>query len=385
MKKKETVSKDIASISSTDLRWMARAIEQERHSVGVSSPNPAVGCVLVQGEETLVGEGFHEYDKRDHAEIAALKRAGEKARGATAYVTLEPCSHQGRTGPCADALIAARVGRVVVATGDPNPSVSGRGIEKLRAAGIAVTSGVLQGEAREMNHGFAKYIQTKLPFLTLKAGVSLDGRIAPAPTAEPAGQPIYITSEESRAVVQEMRHASDALITGINTVLTDDPQLTDRSGLPRRRPLLRVVLDSALRLPLESKLVQTAKDDLLVFHSAENPERQRALEERGVRVEHIETASAEGRISLKSVLTRLGEMQICSAMLEAGSKLNHAALAEQVVDKLCLFYAPTFLGAHGVPLLSGGERIQIDPERIRWKQVANDLCFEAYLRDYWVK
>src|ERR1700749_30513 len=160
MKKKETVSKDIASLPPPDLRWMARAIEQERHSVGVSSPNPAVGCVLVQGDDTLVGEGFHEYDKRDHAEIAALKRAGGKARGATAYVTLEPCSHQGSTGPCADALIAARVGRVVVATGDPNPLVSGRGIEKLRAAGIEVHLGVLQSNARTLNEVFAHFIRT---------------------------------------------------------------------------------------------------------------------------------------------------------------------------------------------------------------------------------
>lgn len=377
------MTEEISSASPVDLHWMSRALEQARHSVGLASPNPAVGCVLVQNGERIVGAGFHEYDKLDHAEVVALKQAGGEARGATAYVTLEPCSHQGRTGPCADALIAAGVGRVVVATGDPNPAVNGRGIARLHAAGIPVETGVLQSEARELNDGFAKHIRTGLPFVTLKAGVSLDGRIAPAQGSGPEGQPIYITGEASRAVVQQMRHSSDALITGIDTVLSDDPLLTDRSGLPRRRPLLRVVLDSTLRLPLASRLVQTAKDDVLVFCVAENSERRRALEAMGVRVERVSPDSADGRVSLKSVLRRLGEMQITNAMLEAGSRLNSAALAQQVVDKLFLFYAPTFLGADGVPLLADGGRIQTAPERIRWKKIADDLCFEGHLRDPW--
>src|ERR1700761_9568850 len=207
---------------------MARALELARCSVGLASPNPAVGCVLVR-EGSLVGEGFHEYNKLDHAEIVALKQAGEKARGAMAYVTLEPCSHQGRTGPCADALIAAQVGRVVVATGDPNPAVNGRGVSKLSAAGIPVTTDVLRDEARALNDGFAKYIQHRLSFVTLKAGVSLDGRIAPG--SVPMGNTHYITSEASRAVVQRMRHASDAVITGVDSVIADDPMLTDRSGV----------------------------------------------------------------------------------------------------------------------------------------------------------
>jgi diaminohydroxyphosphoribosylaminopyrimidine deaminase / 5-amino-6-(5-phosphoribosylamino)uracil reductase len=181
-------------VSPVDHQWMARALEQAARSVGVSSPNPAVGCVLVQSDGSVAGEGFHAYDKFDHAEIVALKQAGKKARGATAYVTLEPCSHQGRTGPCANALIAAGVSRVVVATGDPNPAVNGQGIARLRAAGISVRTDVLHSEARALNDGFAKYIQTKLPFVTLKAGVSLDGRIAPAPGSVPAGEPHYITS-----------------------------------------------------------------------------------------------------------------------------------------------------------------------------------------------
>jgi len=368
-------------VSPVDLQWMARALEQTVCSVGVSSPNPAVGCVLVQSDGSMVGEGFHAYDKFDHAEIVALKQAGEKARGATAYVTLEPCSHQGRTGPCANALIAAGVTRVVVATGDPNPAVNGQGIARLRAAGISVTTDVLQSEARSLNDGFAKYIQTKLPFVTLKAGVSLDGRIAPAPGSVPAGEPHYITSDASRAVVQQMRHACDALITGVDTVIADDPWLTDRSGLPRRRPLLRVVLDSSLRLPLDSRLVGSAKDDLLVFHTSADSGRVRALESLGVRLERIEAEAGSRRLSLKAVLKRLGELQILNAMFEAGSRLNGVALIQQAVDKLCLFYAPVILGSAGVPLFTNTGRIDAVGECISWKTIGSDVCFESYIYD----
>jgi diaminohydroxyphosphoribosylaminopyrimidine deaminase/5-amino-6-(5-phosphoribosylamino)uracil reductase len=370
-------------VSPVDLQWMARALEQAARSVGVSSPNPAVGCVLVQSDGSVVGEGFHAYDKFDHAEIVALKQAGKKARAATAYVTLEPCSHQGRTGPCANALIAAGVSRVVVATGDPNPAVNGQGIARLRAAGISVTTDVLQSEARALNDGFAKYIQTKLPFVTLKAGVSLDGRIAPAPGSVPAGEPHYITSEASRAVVQQMRHASDALITGVDTVIADDPLLTDRSGLPRRRPLLRVVLDSSLRLPVESRLVRSAKDDLLIFHTSADSDRARALESLGVRLERVEAEAGSQQVSLKAVLKRLGEPQVLHAMLEAGSRLNSAAFASHLVDKLCLFYAPVFLGSTGVPLFADARRIDSAGQRITWKTIGSDVCFESYIHDPW--
>jgi diaminohydroxyphosphoribosylaminopyrimidine deaminase/5-amino-6-(5-phosphoribosylamino)uracil reductase len=357
---------------------MTRALELAERSVGVSSPNPAVGCVLVR-DGTVVGEGFHEYEKLDHAEVVALKQAGDAARGATAYVTLEPCSHQGRTGPCADALVAAGVSRVIVATGDPNPQVNGQGVAKLWTSGIFVTTDVLRDEARALNDGFAKYIQHRLPFVTLKAGVSLDGRIAPGNAS--AGQTHYITSEASRAVVQRMRHASDAVITGVDTVIADDPMLTDRSGLPRRRPLLRVVLDSSLRLPVGSKLVRSAQGDLMVFHASVASDRVWALEEAGVRVERVE--AVDGQVSLPRVLKRLGEMQVLSAMLETGSRLNSAALASGVVDKLCLFYAPRFLGSDAVPLLAESGRIDTAFERISWKTIGDDVCFEGYLRDPW--
>jgi diaminohydroxyphosphoribosylaminopyrimidine deaminase / 5-amino-6-(5-phosphoribosylamino)uracil reductase len=377
------------NVSLNDEHWMQLALAQARMSVGLSSPNPAVGCVLVKND-VLVGEGFHEYDRRDHAEIVALKQALGEARGATAYVTLEPCSHSGRTGPCANALIEAGVARVVVATGDPNPQVNGQGIERLRAAGIVVEENVGTAEARALNDGFARYIQTRLPFVTLKAGVSLDGRIAPAPgkpssvRSLPAG-PVMLTGEESRTDVQRMRHASDALITGINTALTDNPLLTDRSGLPRRRPLLRVVLDSALRLPLDSQLVRTAEEDVLVFCTTSFNDRQRALEALGVRVERVEGSGGGSRVSLPRVLERLGEMQITSALLEAGSQLNATALGQQSVDKLALFYAPIMLGSVGVPLVSSIESWKWPLTQLSVQQFGQDFRIEGYLRDPWAR
>ncbi|MGC2162077.1 MAG: bifunctional diaminohydroxyphosphoribosylaminopyrimidine deaminase/5-amino-6-(5-phosphoribosylamino)uracil reductase RibD [Silvibacterium sp.] len=364
-----------------DQMWMYRALDLAQKSIGLASPNPAVGCVLVR-DNKLIGEGFHAYDQRDHAEIIALKSAGLNAKGSTAYVTLEPCSHTGRTGPCANALIAAGVARVVVATGDPNPSVNGQGVARLRQAGIVVNIGLLSEEARNLNDGFARYIQTRLPFVTLKAGLSLDGRIAPAPETRTPGTAVILTSQESQAEVQRMRHSSDALITGINTVLADNPLLTDRSGLPRRRPLLRAVLDSKLRLPLDSKFVQAANKDLIVFSVTPNPEHKRALEALGIRVEQVQSEPGSSRVSLKRVLERLGEMEITSAMLEAGSKLSASALNDSV-DKLTLFYAPIFLGSTAIPLIEITDSQQIEPIRTTLRNFGPDFRLEAWLRDPW--
>ena len=364
---------------------MRRALSLAHQSVGVASPNPAVGCVLLR-DNAIVGEGFHSYDQRDHAEIVALKAADRSAKGSTAYVTLEPCSHTGRTGPCANALIAAGVARVVVATGDPNPAVNGEGIERLRNAGITVHVGLMQQEARDLNDGFARYIQTRLPFVTLKAGLSLDGRIAPAPETRAPGAAVMLTGPESQAEVHRMRHASDALITGINTVLADNPLLTDRSGLLRRRPLLRVLLDSALRLPLDSRFVETANDDLLVFCIAANAEHRRTLEALHIRVEQVDAEPDTNRISLSRVLDLLGELEITSAILEAGSQLNAAALSghpDSHVDKLTLFYAPLFLGSNAVPLLQTANPLKLQPVRTAVAPFGSDVRLEAWLRDPW--
>jgi diaminohydroxyphosphoribosylaminopyrimidine deaminase/5-amino-6-(5-phosphoribosylamino)uracil reductase len=382
-----------------DEQWMQRALELAQHSVGLASPNPVVGCLLIK-DGMIVGLGRHEYDKKDHAEIVALKNAGAAARGATAYVTLEPCCTTGRTGPCTNALIEAGVARVVVATEDPNPAVSGKGIEQLRAAGIDVAVGVMQCAARKLNEGFAKCIQTGLPFVTLKAGLSLDGRIAPAPGSAPRGAPVFLTGEKARAQVQQMRHSVDAVITGINTVLQDDPHLTDRSGLPRRRPLLRVVLDSGLRIPLDSKLVRTAAEDLLIFCAVAPTQRQRTLEALGVRVERVSPTEASpepliteseaknrathrGGVSLKAVMKRLGELEILSAVLESGGQLNAAAINGGYVDKMTLFYAPVFLGPDAVPLLQERMLRQLLPMPPAIESIDQDFRVDAYLRDPW--
>lgn len=329
-----------------DDKWMELALGQAEQSVGLASPNPAVGCVLVAGDG-LVGEGFHQYERRDHAEIVALQQAGPRARGATAYVTLEPCSHHGRTGPCADALLAAGVARVVVATEDPNPLVGGTGIAKLRAGGVEVRVGVLQEPARALNDGFARYITTSLPFVTMKVAATLDGRIAPAQRS--GSGPYWITGEAARGEVHRMRHAADAILAGVGTILADDPLLTDRSHRPRRRPLLRVVLDSTLRTPLDSQLVKTAQQDVLIFFSHASLTTQQALAARGVRLQQIEHDSAH--IPLREVLQRLGELETTSLVLEGGAEVHTTALKQGLVDKLMLFYAPKFLGQTAVPMV----------------------------------
>lgn len=360
-----------------DEQWMDHALRQAEQSAGLASPNPAVGCVIVR-DDRLLGEGFHQYDQRHHAEIVALREAGPLARGATAYVTLEPCSHHGRTGPCADALIAAGISRVVVATGDPNPLVHGEGITRLAAAGIEVRSGVLQPAARRLNDGFAKFITTGLPFVTMKVAATLDGRIAP-PQHTP-GSVYWITGDRARAEAHRIRHTADALLVGIGTILTDDPLLTDRSNLPRRRPLLRIVLDSRLRTPLDSQLVKTAQQDVLIFFSQANDKAQKELEAEGIRLQQIEP---EGRhIPMREVLVRLAEMQCTNLLLEGGTEIHTNALNQGLVDKLTLFYAPRFLGQSAVAML-GAVRELPPLANYSLTKFGQDFALEACLRDPW--
>src|ERR1700683_5155104 len=288
-----------SSTNGADLQHMIRAHGLALRAMGLAHPNPMVGAVLVK-DDRVVGEGFHVYDKRDHAEVIALKKAGKKARGATLYVTLKPCCTTGRTGPCTKAIIAAGVKRVVVAMRDPNPAVSGRGFAELRRAGIRVTTGFTEEAARILNVDFAKWIRTGLPYVTLKTAVTLDGQIA-----QRQGSVTWITSKRSRESVQNLRHEADALLTGIGTVLADNPRLTDRTGEPRRRRLLRAVVDSRLRMPLKSKLVKSAKGDLVIFttQSADSP-KARALARAGVDV--FQVRSRGGHVDLQAVIRELG-------------------------------------------------------------------------------
>jgi diaminohydroxyphosphoribosylaminopyrimidine deaminase/5-amino-6-(5-phosphoribosylamino)uracil reductase len=368
--------------SQQDLQWMQVALTLAREGVGLASPNPTVGCVVVRDGQ-VVGRGFHQYAQRDHAEVVALTQAGEAARGATAYVTLEPCSHYGRTGPCARALIEAGVARVVAATADPNPLVQGRGIAMLREAGIDVSVGLLAAEARELNDAFAHYVRHRTPLVSLKIAATLDGAIAPAPGVHHERASFPITGAASRARVQALRHAHDALLTGIGTVLADDPVLTDRGQLPRRRPLLRIVLDSQLRLPLTSRILEGVEDDLVIITRSEDDIRRQALTARGARILAIDR-QAEGGISLRALLEYLGQQEITSVMIEAGARLNRSALVADAVDKLYLFQAPRFLGPESVPMLAGPHATTL-PHLLRYstERIENDTLIAGYFHDPW--
>jgi diaminohydroxyphosphoribosylaminopyrimidine deaminase/5-amino-6-(5-phosphoribosylamino)uracil reductase len=388
--------------------FMQRALKLAAETVGLASPNPQVGCVLVRatppGDATkIIGEGAHIYDNRDHAEIVALKQAaarGISTQGATAYVTLEPCSHHGRTPPCANALIAAGITRCVIATQDPNPQVSGQGIEKLRAANIEVTLGVLEQQARDLNEAFAHFIQHGTPFVTLKAALSVDGKLAPPPASRYPNQPHWLTGPAARYEVQLLRHASDAVLTGIGTVLADDPLLTDRSGvqdparsgllfgpnnLPRRRPLLRVILDTHLRIPLDSQLVRSAANDLLILcGSLASPSKAAALGSLGVEVDQVPDHA--GRLSLPAALANLAERDILSLLLECGSHLNGSFLRQNLVDKAVLIYAETELGDQALPFAQGfGSPYLFERflHRITRMNYGPDACVTGYLHDPW--
>lgn len=368
---------------------MARALALAQSSLGLASPNPQVGCVLVR-EDQVLGEGAHLYDARDHAEIVALKQAaayGHDVQGATAYVTLEPCSHHGRTGPCAEALISAGLAHCVVATVDPNPAVGGRGLARLQAAGIRVTVGLLEARARKLNRPFACSITQGRPFVTLKAGLSADGSLAPDPKSRVTNQPFWLTGPESRAEVQLLRHGSDAILTGIGTVLADDPLLTDRTGLPRRRPLLRIVVDSKLRLPVEGKLVKSlalTPNTLRVFCSQDAcSENEVRLRNAGVEVTRL---PGSGQVRLQDCLTTLHREQVLSVLVEAGSALNGSFLREGVVDQLIFFYSETELGRSSLPLAEGF----LSPFALEQKLIkvsrqtfGRDVCVSGLLRDPW--
>ena len=365
---------------------MEHALALARKGIGLASPNPTVGCVIVNDGQ-IVGEGFHQYDWRDHAEIVALKSAKELARGATLYVTLEPCSHTGRTGPCIEAIISAGVRRVAAAMEDPNPLNASRGFERLGLTGIEVIKDVCEEKARRLNEAFACWIRTKKPFVTLKSALTLDGQLALPQTEKKSARRTgtrngseWITSEESRAEVHRMRHASDALLTGIGTILADDPLLTDRSDIQRRRKLLRVVLDSKLRLPLQSRIVETADDDLLIFTTASlKSAKAQKLQDAGIEI--VQLTSKGGRFDLRAVLTELGRREILSVLLEAGPTLNGAALAGDIVNKLFLFYAPKIAGVNRVPLALAPSLALPPLRNIRTQGFGPDVAFEAYLRD----
>lgn len=328
------------TVTAVDTAHMAQALRLAERGLYTTQPNPRVGCVIAHGEQ-VVGQGWHERAGQPHAEVFALREAGEQARGATAYVTLEPCAHHGRTPPCADALIAAGVARVVIAAEDPFPQVAGRGIEKLRAAGMAVETGLLRDAARELNIGFFSRIERQRPWVRVKLAMSLDGR-----TALGNGESKWITGEAARADVQRWRARSSAILTGSGTVLADNPRLTVRLDDQPFTPPLRVVLDRRLRAPVGSHVLDGQTPTLLLHAANAEP-----VDQRFEHIERVAVMEQSGALDLHAVLHLLAERSCSELHVEAGPTLCGALFAGGLADELLLYVAPLILGDAARPLL----------------------------------
>jgi len=351
----------------TDIDYIQLTLQLAAQGAALVSPNPLVGSVVVKDGE-IVGRGYHRYDDLKHAEVWALEEAGPRARGATVYVNLEPCSHRGggkRTSPCVQALLDAGVTRVVASMVDPNPRVNGRGFDRLREAGIEVGVGALEREARRLNEKYARFVTSGLPFVHLKLACSLDGRIATR-----AGDARWITGAEARAASQALRHDYDAILVGVGTVLADDPLLSDRTGQLRRRPLLRVLLDAGLRTPPASQLARTARSQPLLIFAVDPPrERREALEALGAEV--IPVASRGGRVDLSEALLCLGRRNVTSLIVEGGAEVAGSFVERRLIDKVTFYMAPKIIGGReAVPAIGGlgaarlGEALTLDEVEI---------------------
>jgi diaminohydroxyphosphoribosylaminopyrimidine deaminase/5-amino-6-(5-phosphoribosylamino)uracil reductase len=356
-----------------DIAMTKRALELARKGIGMVSPNPLVGCVIVSSEGNVVGEGTYFYDSIAHAEAIALEQAGECARGGTAYVSLEPHSHFGRTPPCTEALIQAGVKRVVAPIEDPNPLVSGKGFEQLREAGIEVVSGICAEEAARVNEKFTVWHRLKRPFVHLKLAMSLDGRISLNNSVSTA-----LSGEAARRRVQELRHEHDTILVGGNTAFIDDPSLTDRSGLPRRRPLVRVILDNRLRIRLDSKLVTTAREaPTIVVTTPGNC--TKGLSDLGVEVVEL----PDGGRDLNAVLNMLAERDLQSILVEGGTEVAGSFSDAKLVDKVTFIVAPIIVGGDRAPNAIGGNgagRIEdaITLEHVTVEQLEKDIEITGY-------
>jgi diaminohydroxyphosphoribosylaminopyrimidine deaminase/5-amino-6-(5-phosphoribosylamino)uracil reductase len=357
---------------------MRLALRLAARGMGYTSPNPMVGAVVVRDGE-VVGKGYHRQAGGHHAEIHALGDAGELARGAVLYVTLEPCNHQGRTPPCTEAILRSGLSRVVVGCRDPNPRVSGGGVAFLRGHGLQVVVGVLEERCRRLNEAFIKHVTTGLPLVVAKVAASFDGKIASC-----TGDSRWISNEASRRFVHRLRRTVDAILVGVGTVIADNPGLTSRlSGRKRRNPL-RIILDTNLRTPLDSRVVTEADEALTLIATGPEPPRPRkmALERRGVEVLPLPLDGA--RVSLKALLRKLGRRDITSLMVEGGAKVHGAFFHAGLVDKIYFFFAPKIIGGNrAVPMVGGpgSERITgaLGVRRVRLRRFGDDIMIEGYL------
>jgi diaminohydroxyphosphoribosylaminopyrimidine deaminase / 5-amino-6-(5-phosphoribosylamino)uracil reductase len=364
-------------VVTNDHRFMRRALAMARLGLGYASPNPSVGCVLVKSDK-IVGEAFHNYSERDHAEVRAVRQAGRHARGATAYVSLEPCTYHGRTPPCADLLIDSGIQRVVVSMIDPNPLVCGKGIERLRAAGVRVEYGLMQNEAGRIIEPFGCHVRTGLPLVVAKVGMSLDGRIA-----APKGRDHWISSAEARKFGQSLRHQLDAILVGVGTILDDDPQLTYRGAAPKARTLIRVILDSRLRTPPSARLFHADPSlPVIIFCSSRAPRnRRRALERKGAEV--VSLRLLNGRLDLKAALRELGRRNVLGVLVEGGSTVHGAFVSAELVDKFYFNIAPLVLGGNRSVPAVGGPGYSAIPDAPRFEIVRHfragcDVILETY-------
>lgn len=360
--------------------FMQRALELALKAQGRTSPNPIVGAVVVK-DGNIIGEGYHQRAGTPHAEVHALAAAGETARGATMYVTLEPCSHYGKTPPCARAVAEAGLKRVVVAVLDPNPLVQGRGLEILNQAGIKTTVGVMEAQARRINEFFFKYITTGRPFVTLKMAMTLDGKVATA-----TGDSKWISNEASRRYVHELRNTYDAVMVGIGTVLKDDPRLNTRlEGTDTRDPI-RVIIDSGLDIPLDSQIVQSApKQPTIVFCGSDSSAvKAGRLEKQGIKIMPLESQSDQ--IPLHTVFDLLGKMNICSVLVEGGGTINGSIIDHHLADKVHWFIAPKIAGGSSAPSPVGGKGVEqmsaaCQIADVDLKMFGDDVLITGYIRN----
>ena len=369
-----TVTESATVWTDADRRMMTRALELAKKGVGQVSPGPLVGCVVVSPASEIAGEGFYIFEAVKHAETIALELAGEKARGGTAYVSLEPHAHHGRTPPCTDALIAAGIKRVVAPIEDLNPKVSGKGFAHLRAAGVVVQTGLLREEAAQVNEAYLHYMSTGLPFVHLKLAVSLDGKIATR-----TRDSRWITGPESRARAHELRHESDAILVGAGTATTDDPLLIDRSGLARRRSLVRVVLDDAIRLSPNSQLARTTSEGPVIVFGNESASQAGELREKQVEIVNSK------RGDLRAVLHTLANRSIQSVLIEGGAAVAGEFIDAGLVNKVTFLIAPKIIGGANAPSAVGGRGVDmmsdaLELERTTVVQRGNDIEVTGYPR-----
>jgi diaminohydroxyphosphoribosylaminopyrimidine deaminase/5-amino-6-(5-phosphoribosylamino)uracil reductase len=360
-----------------DDRFMWMALDLARQGRGRTSPNPMVGAVVVQGSE-VVGSGYHRAAGSPHAEIIALKKAGEQARGATLYVNLEPCNHHGKTGPCTESIIKAGIVRVVAAMQDPNPLVSGRGFARLIEAGIKIKEGVLEDKARQLNEAFIKYIITGMPYVSVKVAMSLDGKIGTV-----TGNSQWITGDKARQFVHRLRDHCDAIMVGIETVLKDNPRLTTRLEGGSGMDPLRVIVDSTCRFPLDAQMLENSSPAKTVIAVTEHASREkcRALEAKGVEIMIL--PSRDKRVDLKALMIKLAERNLVNVLVEGGGTLNYSLLEQSLIDKLFVFIAPLIIGGRESPTAFAGSGIEMlsrawSVENVELKQFDRDMLVIGY-------